>query len=200
MRSDHQPNGPGRWRRMPHRRLVLSVLVACLVIALAAIEVARRSDSASTGHSPTVPSTSRTASTATTLEEEDEVVARLRAILRLRDRAYRERRFELLERVYTADCPCLRGDGDAIRQLIADDAVRVGASTSVQIRKLEKMNDRLWIVTANFLASPFRIETESGDLIRAVEGRNELFRFVLSRTTNGSDLLLGLAAPINDSG
>ena len=58
----------------------------------------------------------------------------------------------------------------------------VNASTSVRIKKLEKVNDRLWIVLTDFTASPFRIETESGSLIRAVDGRTELFRFALART------------------
>jgi hypothetical protein len=138
------------------------------------------------------------ASTTTTLAEEDQVVARLREILRVRDRAYRERDPELLQEVYTPDCPCLRGDGDAIRQLIADNAVWVGASTSVEIRKLDKANDRMWIVIAYFNGSSFRIETEAGDLIRAVEGRRELFRFALARESPDSSLQLGLAAPVDE--
>jgi hypothetical protein len=93
----------------------------------------------------------------------------------------------------------LRGDGDAIRQLLKDNAVWIGASTSVRINKLEKENDRLWIVVADFVASPFRIETESGDLIRAVEKRSEPFRFVLVRKSVGESLLLGFAAPIDES-
>jgi hypothetical protein len=69
---------------------------------------------------------------------------------------------------------------------------------SVQVRDFERVNDRLWIVVANFAASPFRIETESGELIRAVEGRNELFRFALTRTTSDR-LLLGFAGPVDES-
>ena len=68
----------------------------------------------------------------------------------------------------------------------------------MRIKKIEKVNDRLWIVMANFVGSPFRIETESGDLIRAIEGRTELFRFALVRTT-GSHLLLGFAAAVDDT-
>ena len=74
----------------------------------------------------------------------------------------------------------------------------MGASTTVRIKKIEKVNDRLWIVMANFVGSPFRIETESGDLIRAIEGRTELFRFALVRTT-GSHRLLGFAAAVDDT-
>lgn len=137
------------------------------------------------------PTSSRIAATTTSIAEKDEVVARLHDILEARDRAYRDRDVDLLKRVYTSDCPCLRGDGDAIRQLLKDNVVWIGASTSVRINKLEKENDRLWVVVADFVASPFRIETESGDLIRAVEERSEPFRFVLVRKSIGESLLLG---------
>jgi hypothetical protein len=57
----------------------------------------------------------------------------------------------------------------------------------------------MWIVVANFIGSPFRIETESGGLIRAIEGRSELFRFALSKATVNSKLLLGYAAAIDET-
>jgi hypothetical protein len=117
----------------------------------------------------------------------------------VRDRAYRERDVGLLRNVYTTDCPCLRGDEKAIQQLLQDDAVWVDASTTVRIQKLEKVNDRLWIVVADFIGSPFRIETESGELIRAIEGRSELFRFALARSTVNSKLLLGFAAAVDET-
>ena len=60
------------------------------------------------------------------------------------------------------------------------------------------MNSRLWVVVADFTASPFRIETESGNLVRAVEGRTELFRFVLTRSAANKSLLLGFAAPVDE--
>jgi hypothetical protein len=116
----------------------------------------------------------------------------------VRDRAYRDRDAGLLEKVYTTDCPCLRGDRAAIRQLVHDNAVWVGSSTSVRVQKLDKVNDRLWIVVASFVGSPFRIETESGSLIRAVEGKSELFRFALARTTK-DELLLGFAAAVDEA-
>jgi hypothetical protein len=100
--------------------------------------------------------------------------------------------------VYSTDCPCLRGDGEAIAQLLKDDAVWIGASTSVRVKELEKVNDRLWIIVADFIASPFRIETESGDLVRAVDGRTELFRFVLAKPAADKSLVLGYAAPVDE--
>jgi hypothetical protein len=95
--------------------------------------------------------------------------------------------------------PCLAGDGNAIKQLLKDKAVWVGASTSIRVKKLEHVNERLWVVIAIFDGSPFRIETESGELIRSVNGKSELFRFVLAKTLAGSEWMLGYAAPVKDN-
>lgn len=180
------------------RRFIFVVLIAGLVAAVVAIALTRRSDPATTDSPSASPSATTLDVTTTTIGEREEVVARLRAILRLRDRAYRERDVGLLREVYTTDCPCLRGDGRAIEQLIKDDAVWVGASTSVEVQKLERVNDRLWIVVATFIGSPFRIETESGNLIRSVKGRSEPFRFALAKAES-DELLLGFAGPVDES-
>jgi hypothetical protein len=186
----------GVWRR----GFMLVALIGGLVTAVVVIALALTRGAEPTAREPApAPTSSRIAATTTSIVEQDQVVARLRDILKVRDRAYRDRDLDLLKQVYTSDCPCLRGDGDAIRQLLKDDAVWIGASTSVRINKLEKENDRLWVIVADFVASPFRIETESGDLIRAVEERSEPFRFVLTRKSAGETLLLGFAAPINES-
>jgi hypothetical protein len=187
-----QPAAGGRRRGFMLAGLIGGLVIAVIVIALA------RGPEPEAEVSASAPTSSRIAAS-TTIAEEDEVLARLRDILKVRDRAYRDRDLSLLKEVYTSDCPCLRGDGDAIRQLLKDKAVWIGASTSVRINKLEKENDRLWIVVADFVASPFRIETESGDLIRAVEERSEPFRFVLTRETADDSLRLGFAAPIDES-
>lgn len=199
MPIDNRPQSSQPLGGAPRRGFMLAVLIGGLAIAVVVIALARGSERTATGSS-LAPTSSRVAATTTTsIAERDEVVARLRAILRARDRAYRERDIALLEEVYTADCPCLKGDGDAIDQLLKDDAVWIGASTSVRVRKLEKVSDRVWVVVADFVASPFRIETESGNLIRAVEGRSEPFRFVLARTTPDRGLVMGFAAPIDES-
>ncbi len=67
------------------------------------------------------------------------------------------------------------------------------------MKQLEKVNDRLWIVVADFIGSPFRIETESGGLIRDVEGSSKLFRFALARPSNEKKLLLGFAAAVDEN-
>jgi hypothetical protein len=180
------------------RRFVFVILIAGLVVALGVIALTERSDPASTS-APSAPVSTATLNvTTTTIGEREEVVARLRTILRVRDRAYRERDADLLREVYTTDCPCLRGDGRAIEQLIKDDVVWVGASTSIEVKEIERASDRLWVVVATFIGSPFRIETESGNLIRSVEGRSEPFRFALARDES-HELLLGFAGPVDES-
>ena len=191
------PNDDRVEGKAPRRVFILAGLLIGLGIAAAILAFAIQSDSSAPDAASSQPPPSL-AVTTTSLAEKDAVVSRLNAILEERDRAYRDRDVGLLRKVYSIDCPCLRGDGDAIRQLLKDDAVWKGASTSVRVKKLEKVNDRLWIVVADFIASPFRIETESGDLVRTVDGRTELFRFVLARPTSGQSLVLGFAASVDE--
>jgi hypothetical protein len=186
---------PGSRSSALTRGFVALILIGVLVAGVAVFGTVKRADPASQ-ESPSASTQPRVATT--TIGEKEEVTVRLREILRVRDRAYRDRDAGLLEEVYTTDCPCLRGDRAAIRQLVHDNAVWVGSSTSVRVQKLDKVNDRLWVVVASFVGSPFRIETESGSLIRAVEGKSELFRFALARTTK-DELLLGFAAAVDEA-
>jgi len=186
-----------------HSRAVWTAAIssALLVAAIAAV-FATRGDQQAAGSLRPVPSSpppTAAATTTTTIDPRTEVVARLKEILKVRDAAYAQRRASLLKTIYTSDCPCLAGDGDAIKQLLKDKAVWVGAFTSIRVKKLERVNERLWIVIAIFDGSPFRIETESGELIRSVRGKSELFRFVLARSLASSEWLLGYAAPVKDN-
>jgi hypothetical protein len=180
------------------RAMLAAAVIAILAVAAVAIVVSRGSPQAA-GPSSEPSTLSSLAVTTTTTYVRTEVVDRLREILRIRDRAYRDRNADVLETIYTADCPCLKGDQSAIRQLLKDDAVWVGASTSMRVKKLERVNDRLWIVIAVFDGSPFRIETESGGLIRSVEGRSELFRFLVAKNAADPEWLLGYAAPVSEA-
>lgn len=193
---DRHPDSRPPTRRV-RRGFVAAVLIGGLAVALV-MALPMRPDPATTSSPSATTSLSTADVTTTTAAAREEVVSQLRAILRVRDRAYRERNVDLLREVYTTDCPCLKGDEGAIQQLLKDDAVWVGATTSVRIKEFEKVNDRLWIIVADFIGSPFRIETESGELIRAVAGRTELFRFALARPESDK-LLLGFAAPVDES-
>jgi hypothetical protein len=198
--KDH-PAPPPPTPRGPSRAVWITATTTALLVAVAAAFLMTRSDGDAVGSpAPESSAAPTTASpTTTTIDTETEVVARLREILRVRDVAYRQREAGLLRTIYTSDCPCLAGDGKAIKQLLKDNAIWVGASTSIRVEKLERVNERLWIVIAIFDGSPFRIETESGQLIRSVEGKSELFRFVLARSADRSKWMLGYAAPVKDN-
>jgi hypothetical protein len=201
MQFQDQPAPPPPTPRGPSRAVWTAAIVTALLVAAVAAVFATRGDDQAAGSLPPAPSSppATAAATTTTINPRTEVVARLREILKVRDAAYGQRQVALLKRIYTSDCPCLTGDGNAIRQLLKDKAVWVGASTSIRVKKLERVNERLWVVIAMFDGSPFRIETESGQLIRSVRGKSELFRFVLVRSLASSEWLLGYAAPVKDN-
>jgi hypothetical protein len=197
MRKQISPAPPPQGGPLRYR-LLLGALIGGLAVAVL-VTVPRLQDDSGTAAPPSTPASVQSSSVTPTTLERTGVVSRLRDILGVRDRAYRERKPDLLGSVYTTDCPCLKGDQGAIKQLLNDGAVWVGASTSIRARTVEKVNERLWIVLAIFDGSPFRIETESGQLIRAVEGRSELFRFVLAKPNRDAELRLGFAAPVNEA-
>jgi hypothetical protein len=202
METEDRPAPPPPTPGGTSRRAAVAAIAAALLLVVAVVAVfATRGDGDAAGSTAPEPPPSQTTATATTttIDTETEVIARLREILRVRDDAYQQRDARLLRTIYTSDCPCLTGDGNAIRQLVKDKAIWVGASTSIQVSKIERVNERLWIVIAVFDASPFRIETESRELIRSIAGRSELFRFVLARSMARSELLLGYAAPVRES-
>jgi hypothetical protein len=127
------------------------------------------------------------------------VVERLREILRIRDEAFRKRNPETLREVYTTDCPCLEGDTNAIKELIANNYHMVGGTTSIQIEKTNQVGGKLWLVIANFQSAPLRIETEDGRLIREEPRGSDLFQFALSKPLGSSDWLLGRATAYQDA-
>jgi hypothetical protein len=105
-------------------------------------------------------------STSSTLNPRVEVLERLRNILRIRDEAFQDRDAEILRDVYTNDCPCLEGDGNAIQELINNSYHMVGGATSIKLQKASQVNERLWLVIADFRSAPLRIETEDNKLVR----------------------------------
>jgi hypothetical protein len=148
---------------------------------------------------PSSPPTTAAATTAT-INPRTEVVARLKEILKVRDRALETRNANLLSSIYTVDCPCLQGDTDAIRRLKQSRQVWRGVATSISVEKLERVNDRLWIVNALFVAAPFQVENESGELIRTTPGERNLTRFALARPVGYQEWLLGHVSLIERRG
>jgi hypothetical protein len=175
-----------------------AVTVALLLVAVvAAILVTRGGDAKSTA--PLLPQTASVTSTTaptTTLEPQDEVIDRLRDILRIRDRALEKRDAKLLDTIYTVDCNCLSQSRALIRQLRKDHVVWDGLSTSLQVQKVEKINDRLWTVIGVLATSTARIEDESGNLIEIAPAEKDRFRFAVAKPVDSQDWLLGYASVI----
>ena len=144
-------------------------------------------------------SSAKASPTSTTLETRAEVVERLRKILEIRDKAFRERNVEILEDVYTVDCPCLEGDRNAINELTANNYHMVGGATSVRIREVNQVSARLWLVVADFRSAPLRIEAKDNKLVRQESGGSDLFQFALSKPDGSNEWLLGRATTYRNS-
>jgi hypothetical protein len=201
--QDHPAPPPPPSRGASHRAAWVTAAAVALLVVIAAVTVLMtRGDGEAAGSpTPTPSSPPATASpTTTTIDPQSEVVARLREILRVRDRALETRNASLLSSIYTVDCPCLQGDSDAIRRLRESREVWRGVATSIRVQKLEQVNQRLWIVNALFVAAPFQVENESGDLIRKTPGERNLTRFALARPAGHEEWLLGHVSLIERRG
>jgi hypothetical protein len=202
MQLDDHPVPPPRTPRGPSRAVWVAATATALLVATVAAFLMTRSDGEAVGSLPPEPSIPQTTAspTTTTIDTETEVVARLREILRVRDGALETRNASLLASIYTVDCPCLQGDRDAIRQLKQRHEVWRGVATSISVRNLEKVNERLWIVNALFVAAPFQVENESGEVIRSTPGERNLTRFALARPVGHAKWLLGHVSLIERRG
>jgi hypothetical protein len=182
------------------RRFAVAGFSAILLVAalLTAVLLSREEDAERTA--PTVRQSSANASTtSTTLEARAEVIERLREILEVRDKAFHERDAKVLEDVYTVDCPCLEGDRNAINELTANNYHIVGGTTSIEIRRANQVNVRLWLVIADFRSAPLRIEAQDNRLVREEAGGSDLFQFALSKPAGSNEWLLGGATAYRDS-
>ena len=183
------------------RRFMVAGLaaIAALVALLGAVVLGRHDDDVQVA-APSVTQPSIEASTTTTtLNARAEVIERLREILGIRDQAFHERNAKILEGVYTVDCPCLKGDRNAIQELVTNNYHLVGGATSVKIRRTNQVSPQLWLVVADFRSAPLRIETESNKLVREEPAGSDLFQFALSKPAGSSEWLLGRATAYKDS-
>jgi hypothetical protein len=170
------------------------IILAILTTGLLLTTLALRDEEGTTGRPaddalsppPSMQST-------TTVGAEDELVSRLEQILADREAAYRKRDPEILKTIYTVDCPCLESDSNAIRELIREDYVWVGGETSIRVRRSERVNERMWIIIADFTSEPLRIQTESGRTVRSEPRGSDPFQFVLAKPAGSSHWLLGRA-------
>jgi hypothetical protein len=142
--------------------------------------------------------TSSSASASSTIPIRDEVVARLREILRIREEAYRSRKVEMLATIYSSDCPCMASDQRAIEELLNHGYVWDDISTSIEVRSVSKVSDRLWLVVALFRSGVLSIKTEHGKLIGVEPAGSDLFEFTLVKPSEGTNWLLGLASLLDE--
>jgi hypothetical protein len=192
--SNQKPSRPVTAGRVA----LLAAATLGLVAVLVLVSVLSRGDRAQRSPVAAPPSTPDT--TAAAIDSRSEIVARLREILRIRDRAIETRDETLLHPIYTVDCPCLKGDSSLISRLKRERLVWRGIRVSLQSEKAERVNDRLWIINAIVVAAPFRIEKESGEIVRRMPQGQESSRFALSRPVGEEEWLLGQASLVEQRG
>jgi hypothetical protein len=198
--EDHPAPPPQSPRGPSHAVWVAATATALLVVVAVAAFLITRSDGEAVGSPSPEPSVSQTtvSPTTTTVDTRTEVVARLREILKVRDKAFQDRNADLLGAIYTVDCPCLEGDTNAIKDLVGNNYRLVGGATSIRVRRTERVTERLWLIIAAFESAPLRIETAGGELVRQEPAGSDLFQFALAKPVDATEWLLGRASPYRD--
>jgi hypothetical protein len=123
----------------------------------------------------------------------DQVVARFKELMLLREIALRERNPWLLESVYVAGAPGLARDRAEIQRLRRSDRRLDGLRLPVEVVDASQLQDGGWEVVARLGRSPARLVTGSGRPVRGVAGSAAVYRCTLARR-DGRWLLLGMAA------
>lgn len=202
MQLQDDPAPPPATPRGPSRAVWVATTATALLVAAAAAFLMTRSDGEAVGSLPPQSSVAPTTAspTTTTIDTETEVVARLREILRVRDRAILSRNAKLLADIYTVDCNCLKDGRTAIQQLRREKVVWRGLSTRLAVQQIERVNDRLWAVTGVVSTAEVRIESELGDLVRVIPPERNQLRFALAKPRGVDEWLLGHVSLINEGG
>jgi hypothetical protein len=146
-----------------------------------------------------VRSPSSSTSSSSTISQADEVVTRLREILQVREEAYRSRSPEMLATIYSSDCPCMASDQRAIEELLDRGHEWDGISTSIEVRNVRRINERLWLVVAFFRSGALSIKTDHGKLVRLEPAGSDLFEFTLVKPNETTSWLLGQASVLDGS-
>ena len=105
----------------------------------------------------------------------------------------------MLTTIYSGDCPCMASDQRAIEELLDHGHVLDGVSTSIEVRSVSRVNERLWLVVALFRSGVLSIKTEHGKLVRIEPSGSDLFQFTLVKPNEGTSWLLGLASVLDGS-
>ena len=122
------------------------------------------------------------------------IISRLREILRIREQAYRSRSSDMLDSIYSRDCPCLSSDSSAIDELLREKRVWDGIGTSLEVRGATKLNERVWTVVGLFRSEALYVRTEDGRLVWKEPAGRDFFRFTLVKPQGEQDWLLGLVS------
>jgi hypothetical protein len=187
--SPQAPRDPSRRQRL----LACTAVVLLAVSVFVTISLTRRGEGMSGSASVDPLQPVATTKTTTTTGDQTEVLGRLRQILRIREEAYRTRNTELLNTIYTSDCPCLMSDSNAIRELLGLRYVWVDIASSIEMRRAHKITEQLWNIVATFRSAPLRIETEDGRLVQEQPQENDFFQFTLAKPPGARQWLLARA-------
>jgi hypothetical protein len=197
MRIARQPDTPLRRRN----RLILGGLAMAVLLVLAVFALVTRPTNSTDGSASPATTSSKPETTTTstsTIDTRDEVVSRFKQIFRIRDEAIRTRNPLPLEEIYTADCPCLKGDQQLIRKLRQEGLLWRGIKVSLDVQEVERVNDRLWTISAIVTTNSFEIVTEAGVVLRRIPEGRELSRFALARPIGAANWLLGRASVVEE--
>jgi len=104
-----------------------------------------------------------------------EITSRFFKIMSIRERALSRRDPRLLNQIYTPDSPQLDRDRTEIQTLRDKRERWKGLQLPVQVLKATETSSRRWTVVALLGRSDARLELESGELIRDVEGNRQVY-------------------------
>jgi hypothetical protein len=91
----------------------------------------------------------------------------------------------------------MASDQSAIEELLDNGHVWDGISTSIEVRSVIRVNERMWLVVALFRSGVLSIKTEHGKPIRIEPAGSDLFEFTLVKPNDGTSWLLGLASMLD---
>jgi hypothetical protein len=120
---------------------------------------------------------------------QEQVVARFKVLMQLREIALRERDPRLLRSVYAPGAPGLAKDRAEIALLRTTHRRLDGLRLPVKVLDAYRTGDGNWVVVARLGRSPARLVTGSGRQVKAVRGSLAIYRCSLVKR-NGHWLLL----------
>ena len=85
----------------------------------------------------------------------------------------------------------MESDERAISELIERGHKWTGITTSIDVRSMKSVSNRIWIVVAEFSSGSLRIETEGGKLVEMEPAGSDLFEFTLVKPLDSHQWLLG---------